>query len=57
MKGGHPRNMGPGLADDDGNLCWEITRVLLIVGAVLVVVLSGVYYAAETVQAGDGDDD
>eukprot|EP00966_Prymnesium_polylepis_P123931 2865905-Prymnesium_polylepis.1 len=26
LRGGHPRNMGPGLDDDDGNLCWEITR-------------------------------
>jgi hypothetical protein len=38
-----PRQQGrqarQGLNDDDDNLCWEITRVLLIVGAILFAVV------------------
>ena len=30
--------------DDDGNLCWEITRVLLIVGAILLAVVGTAYW-------------
>lgn len=34
--------------DDDANLCWEITRVLLIVGGILVLVLGTAYYLGST---------
>ena len=43
--------MGPGMDDDEGNLCWEIVRVLLIVGVVLGTILGGVYYAAGLMDA------
>ena len=41
---------------DDGNLCWEIVRVLLIVGLILGVVIGGAYYLSKEVGASLDED-
>jgi hypothetical protein len=40
VRGGLPRDA----EEDDTNLCWEITRVLFIVAAILVAVVAGAFY-------------
>ena len=36
--------------DDDANLCWEITRVILIVTAILTVVIGGAWYISVSLE-------
>ena len=39
---------------DDGSVCWEITRVLLIVAAIVGIVLGGIYYLAQRLEGNVG---
>ncbi|KAL1500254.1 hypothetical protein AB1Y20_012922 [Prymnesium parvum] len=53
---GTPRVMG-GYDEEDGDLCWEVVRVLLIVGTVLVAVLGAVYFVSEGNLSMESDDE
>ena len=54
---GYPRHVGPGLDEDEGNLCWEITRVLLIVASVRCVARGPVYFVSSKLERGEDDDE
>ena len=40
-----------------GNLCWEVVRILLVVGGVLGVVLAGAYWVGTRLSIEDMVDD
>ena len=46
---GRPREI---YDDDDTSLCWEIVRVLLIVGAILGAVIGGAWWLSKSLEAG-----
>ena len=53
LMSGRARAGGPGFDDDDDtNLCWEITRVLLIVCAILTLVVGGAYWLSMALEPG-----